>query len=109
MIDIVNGRVFVEGRETVNPELIGLAILDLAEEAQNSVFHAVSDNKLLSIINTEVELRQLNELIQNEMPILESGICEYQLSFNINWPSSQMLWNLIQMIKSGKLILTGKQ
>lgn len=30
-IEIVNGRVFVEGKETVNPELIGYAILDAVE------------------------------------------------------------------------------
>lgn len=31
MIEIVNGRVFVEGRETIDPTLIGLAVLDYAE------------------------------------------------------------------------------
>lgn len=29
---IENGKVFINGVETTNPELIGLAILDLAEE-----------------------------------------------------------------------------
>lgn len=31
MIEIVNGRVFVEGKETVDPTLIGYAVLDAAE------------------------------------------------------------------------------
>lgn len=31
MIEIVNGSVFVEGRETSNPEEIGWAIIDFAE------------------------------------------------------------------------------
>ena len=31
MIEIVNGRVFVEGVETINPTLIGYVILDFAE------------------------------------------------------------------------------
>jgi hypothetical protein len=31
MIEIVNGSVFVDGRETNNPEEIGWAIIDFAE------------------------------------------------------------------------------
>lgn len=31
MIEIVNGRVFVEGKETVDPTLIGYALIDFAE------------------------------------------------------------------------------
>jgi len=39
-IEIVNGRVFVEGKETSDPALIGYAVLDMAEEKQNVVFHS---------------------------------------------------------------------
>jgi hypothetical protein len=35
MIEIVNGRVFVEGVETTDPTLIGLAVLDFAETQEN--------------------------------------------------------------------------
>jgi ribosomal protein S19 len=35
MIEIVNGCVFVDGVETVSPELIGFAILDFAETQEN--------------------------------------------------------------------------
>jgi hypothetical protein len=35
MIEIVNGRVFVDGRETVDATLIGYAILDFAESQEN--------------------------------------------------------------------------
>lgn len=31
MIEVINGRVFIDGKETINPELIGYAILDGAE------------------------------------------------------------------------------
>ena len=34
MIEISNGRVFVNGKETINPELIGYAILDFAERQE---------------------------------------------------------------------------
>lgn len=35
MIKIINGHIFVNEKETTNPELIGLAILDFAEENEN--------------------------------------------------------------------------
>lgn len=35
MIEIANGRVFVEGVETVDPLLIGYAVLDFAESQEN--------------------------------------------------------------------------
>lgn len=35
MIEIVNGRVFVDGVETIDPTLIGYAIIDFAESQEN--------------------------------------------------------------------------
>ena len=35
MIEIVNGRVFVEGKETLDPTFIGCAILDFADTQEN--------------------------------------------------------------------------
>lgn len=35
MIEIVNGRIFVDGVETVDPTFIGYAILDFAESQEN--------------------------------------------------------------------------
>jgi ribosomal protein S19 len=35
MVEIVNGRVYVDGKETVNPTLIGYAIIDFAETQEN--------------------------------------------------------------------------
>jgi hypothetical protein len=108
-IEIEKGRVFVDGKETVDPVLIGYAVLDYAENSQKCFFNDISDKKILSIIENEAELRQLNNLINNEIPILESGICQYNLGFSPNWPSSQIVWNLIQMIKSGKLVVAEVQ
>lgn len=33
-IEIVNGRIIVEGRETINPEMIGYAVLDAVENGE---------------------------------------------------------------------------
>jgi hypothetical protein len=35
MIEIVNGRVYVDGKETVDPTVIGYAIIDFAETQEN--------------------------------------------------------------------------
>ncbi len=35
MIEIINGCVFIEGKQTINPELIGYAMLDFAETLEN--------------------------------------------------------------------------
>jgi hypothetical protein len=35
MIEICNGRVFIDGVETVDPALIGYALLDFAESQEN--------------------------------------------------------------------------
>ena len=38
IIEIVNGRVFIDGNETVDPTLIGYAILDYAESMEDDSF-----------------------------------------------------------------------
>ena len=38
MIEIINQRVFINGKETVDPVLIGYAILDLAENTTESIY-----------------------------------------------------------------------
>lgn len=35
IIEIVNGRIFVEGKESVDPTLIGYALIDFAETTEN--------------------------------------------------------------------------
>jgi hypothetical protein len=35
MIEICNGRVFIDGKETIDPTLIGYTLLDFAESQEN--------------------------------------------------------------------------
>lgn len=54
MISIVNGKVFIDGKETTNPELIGFAILDLAENgltlfAKDTVVFSESPREYIKI------------------------------------------------------------
>jgi hypothetical protein len=35
MIEILNGEIYINGKKTTNPELIGQAVLDFAESQEN--------------------------------------------------------------------------
>lgn len=35
MIEIIEGKIFIDGLETINHELIGMALLDFAESTAN--------------------------------------------------------------------------
>lgn len=48
MIEITNGIIFIDGVETTNPELIGLALLDFAGEQTN-------DGSKIILIDGEIE------------------------------------------------------
>lgn len=48
MIEITNGIILIDGVETTNPELIGLALLDFAEQQFND------DSKII-LIDGEIE------------------------------------------------------
>lgn len=57
MIEIVNGRVFAEGKETIDPTLIGYAIIDFAESQENDGSKIVikeQDVSIQSSLNTEL-------------------------------------------------------
>lgn len=103
-IEIANGRVFVNGKETVDPVLIGYAILDFAEQKRNISLN--NDNKILQIINNEVELNVLNTLIEEKYSVFQNKVCGFSSPFNFNWVSSQILFNLISMIEKGSLVFT---
>lgn len=45
MIEIVNGRIFFEGKETNDPTLIGYALLDFAESTQGDALSIILNNE----------------------------------------------------------------
>jgi len=51
IIEILNGRVFLDGKETINPELIGYAVLDYAENSSQS-----SQSKPIDFLIDESEM-----------------------------------------------------
>jgi hypothetical protein len=51
IIEILNGRIFLDGKETINPELIGYAVLDYAENSSHS-----SESKPIDFLIDESEM-----------------------------------------------------
>jgi hypothetical protein len=109
MIKIKNGRVFVkidgEIKETSNPELIGLAILDLAEE-QKQIDLVTGDHKrLLKIIEAFTEMELLNNYINSNLPFAEFCLERSEANFQINFISTRYFIDMVEMIKAKKLVL----
>ncbi|URM37148.1 hypothetical protein [Flavobacterium anhuiense] len=64
-ISIEGGRVFVNGKETVNPELIGYAILDAAENSDTII---CSYKEIKDLVSKVVETTfQVNDTIDEAM------------------------------------------
>lgn len=59
-IKIVSGKVFIDGIQTNNPELIGFAVLDMADQIRNSKIL----NKDFSITYDEPETYKNEVLIK---------------------------------------------
>lgn len=62
MIEIVNGKVFVEGKETVDPLLIGYAVLDAAENAVIDI-SSIKEKYLEYIKNKNFRKTQEREML----------------------------------------------
>lgn len=64
-IEIVDGRVFVEGKESVNPELIGYAVLDAAENSDTII---CSYKEIKDLVSKVVDATfSVNETIDEAM------------------------------------------
>jgi len=104
MIEIKNGRVFVDGKETTDATLIGYALLDAAEAGQELENHLGSAKKLQALVDNEVEFQLLEQFVQSKLPFMQYCDVHTEPPFNINWPSSGLLINLIEMLRAGTLI-----
>lgn len=68
-IEIVNGRVFVNDKETVNPELIGYAVLDAAENSDTII---CSYKDIKALVSKVVEATfSVNDTIDEAMKSLK--------------------------------------
>jgi len=59
MIEIVNGKVYVDEKETVDPTLIGYAILDFAENSKKESMKVIlNDDEFIESFIENVKLCQ---------------------------------------------------
>ncbi len=80
MITIIESKVFVNGKETVNPELIGLAVLDLAEN-RNGI---ISLNIPQRLSQDELREKFFNHLKENNLRHTHERKTLIELAFTIN-------------------------
>lgn len=80
MVTIIENKIFVNGKETVNPELIGLAVLDFIEN-DNSKITIKTQSKL-----SKDELRDkfFNHLKENNLRHTHERKTLIELAFTIN-------------------------
>ena len=80
MLEIQNGKVFINGEQTTNPELIGYAVLDAAESIGNdsneSTIHLQFDKE----IQNHIELEKLKAI---QHYLLLHGSNDEQINSNI--------------------------
>jgi len=107
MIEVKNGKIFVEGVETIDAELIGMAFLDIIEDNPKASVIVATDKKLISIIDNQTELSLMNNFVENEMKEMNIQY-EFSPDFHCNWPSTHILYNFIVMIKNKSLIFINK-
>lgn len=80
MIQIINDKVFVNGKETVNPELIGLAVLDLAESRKG----IISLNIPQKLSQDELRDKFFNHLKENNLRHTHERKTLIELAFTID-------------------------
>jgi hypothetical protein len=80
MIQIINDKVFVNGKETVNPELIGLAVLDFIEN--RGIKNPIQIQSELS--QDELREKFFNHLKENNLRHTHERKTLIELAFTIN-------------------------
>jgi hypothetical protein len=107
MLEVKDGKIFVEGVETIDPELIGFAFLDIIEQNPKSAIIISTDKNLISIINNQTELVQISEFAQRELYGTETKL-PFTPHFACNWTSTHILYNFLMMIRRKDLVFTNK-
>lgn len=102
MITIINKKVFVDGLETRDPMLIGLAVLDSIEN--------ISNKEKSEIINNYFRSRKLRKTYERK--VLVSLFCslecfnmeDFVTQANIHNISRATAYNFINILKEGNII-----
>lgn len=107
MLEVKDGKIYVEGVETIDPELIGFAFLDIVEQNPKSTIFISNDKSIVSLCENHTELVQASEFAERELYGKEI-VLPFSTHFKCNYPSTHILYNLLMMIRRKDLVFTNK-
>lgn len=107
MLEVKDGKIYVEGVETTDPELIGFAFKDIVEQNPKSSIFISNDKKMISMIDTHAEVALINQFAIKELADKEFDL-RFWPDFDCNYPSTQILYSLLVMIREKELIFIPK-
>lgn len=108
MLEVKNGKIFVEGVETIDAELIGMAFRDIVEENPKSSIFIANEKRFISMVDNQTELTLISDFAERELYGKEIEL-PFSSHFYCNWPSTHILYNLLIMIRRKNLVFTNKQ
>lgn len=107
MITIVNNQVFVEGKKTTDPTLIGLAILDAVESKQDMIINQSDRREKISAyikqkrLRNTLERRHLIDIVCSMFVFSSEELIESAEKLNISRASA---YNFTVLLKEANII-----
>ena len=107
MITIVNNQVFVEGKQTTDPTLIGLAILDAIESKQDMIINQSDRREKISAyikqkrLRKTLERRQLTDIVCSMFVFSSEELIERAEKLNISRASA---YNFTVLLKDANIV-----
>ena len=107
MITIVNNQVFVQGKQTTDPTLIGLALLDAVESKQDMVINQSDRREKLSAyikqkrLRKTLERRHLIDIVCSMFIFSSEELIERAEKLNISRASA---YNFTVLLKDANII-----
>ena len=107
MITIVNNQVFVEGKQTNDPTLIGLAILDAIESKQDMIINQSDRREKISAyvkqkrLRNTLERRQLTDIVCSMFVFSSEELIERAKKLKISRGSA---YNFTVLLKDANII-----
>ena len=107
MITIVNNQVFVQGKQTTDPTLIGLALLDAVESKQDMIINQSDRREKLSAyikqkrLRKTLERRHLIDIVCSMFIFSSEELIERAEKLNISRASA---YNFTVLLKDANII-----
>ena len=107
MITIVNNQIFVQGKQTTDPTLIGLALLDAVESKQDMIINQSDRREKISAyvkqkrLRNTLERRQLTDIVCSMFVFSSEELIERAEKLKISRGSA---YNFTVLLKDANII-----